>query len=110
MHPLHDYVASELAERLKSRRVVVWYDPPGEYAGFIAELRPTPPLPCAPVPVSLGGASVGLAEYAGSFFELRATVEALVASDTPDPLLLYIPGVQRDHDGSVLMELEKAGT
>ena len=110
MHPLHDYVASELAERLKSWRVVVWYDPSGEYAGFIAELRPMPLLPCAPVPVHLGEVSALLVEYAGSFFELRAAMEALVAPDTPDPLLLYIPGVQRDHDGSVLMELEKAGT
>ena len=26
MHPLHDYVAKQLSEKLKSRKVVVWYD------------------------------------------------------------------------------------
>ena len=26
MHPLHEYVARQLAEKLKSKRLVVWYD------------------------------------------------------------------------------------
>jgi len=26
MHPLHDYVAKQLADKLKDRRIVVWYD------------------------------------------------------------------------------------
>jgi hypothetical protein len=28
MHPLHDYVAKQLADKLKDRRVVVWYAAP----------------------------------------------------------------------------------
>ncbi len=32
MHPLHDYVVKQLAEKLKSRKVVVWYDVRREFA------------------------------------------------------------------------------
>ncbi|MBI4818830.1 MAG: Mu transposase C-terminal domain-containing protein [Deltaproteobacteria bacterium] len=34
MHPLHDYVASQLAEKLKARKVVVWYDPRSPWVGI----------------------------------------------------------------------------
>ena len=47
--------------------------------------------------------------YAGSMFELRARVEPLVAGDDPSRSSSTCPGVTRDRDGSVLMELEKAG-
>jgi hypothetical protein len=46
----------------------------------------------------------------GPFFALRAAVEPIVAADKPEPLILYLPSVTRDRTGSVLMELEKAGT
>ena len=39
MHPLYDYIAKQLAERLKARKVVVWYDVRREFAPFIAEMR-----------------------------------------------------------------------
>ena len=39
MHPLHDYVARQIAEKLKIKKVIVWYDPRREFAPFIAELR-----------------------------------------------------------------------
>lgn len=39
MHPLHDYVATQLAEKLKSRKIVVWYDVRREFAPFISEVR-----------------------------------------------------------------------
>jgi len=35
MHPLHDYVAKQLADKLKQRKVVGWYDPQMEKAGTI---------------------------------------------------------------------------
>jgi hypothetical protein len=38
MHPRHDYLVRQSAEKLKSRRVVVLYDPCEEFAPFIAEL------------------------------------------------------------------------
>ena len=42
-------------------------------------------------------------------FELRAVIEPMVGRDTPERLVVYLPGCQRDDVGSVLMEAEKAG-
>ena len=39
MHPLHDDVARILAEKVRLRGVVVWYDPRLEFAAFVRELR-----------------------------------------------------------------------
>ena len=39
MHPLHAYVAEKLAERLRAKKLVVWYDPRSEFAPFVAEVR-----------------------------------------------------------------------
>jgi len=107
MHPLHDHIARQLAERLKSRRVVVWYDKRGELAPFIEELRGGPAVPGATSTVAVGEGTAQLAVYDGSFFELRAIVEPLVSGEIPEPVILYIPGKERDRRGSVLMELEK---
>ena len=37
MNPLHEYVAKQLAEKLKKRGVVVWYDPRAEFAKWNTE-------------------------------------------------------------------------
>ncbi len=51
-----------------------------------------------------------LTEYDGSMFELRAVVEPFVCRDAPSEcVIVYLPGCERDRQGSVLMELEKAG-
>src|SRR4051794_14014747 len=50
-----------------------------------------------------------VARYEGSFFAVRAAVESTVAEDEPAPLLIYVPGVAREQNDSVLMELEKGG-
>lgn len=109
MHPFHEYLTGQLAEKLAERRVVCFYDPRGEFTPFVDELQviddAETPLPR----VILGELAAHLARYQGSFFGLRATVEPLVAIDQPAPLLLYLPGVERDRSGSVLMELEKGG-
>ena len=39
MHPLYDYISNQLADKLKARKIVVWYDPSREFAPFVAELR-----------------------------------------------------------------------
>jgi hypothetical protein len=109
MHALHDYVAKQLADKLKERRVVVWYDPRGELQPFVDELRGGPRSASEPTPVVVSGTEASLAEYAGSLFELRAVVEPLVCVDDPDALVVYVPGLAHDAKGSVLMELEKAG-
>jgi hypothetical protein len=110
MHRLHDYVAKQLADKLKSRRVVVWYDERSEFQPFVNEVRGGPRGSTEPVAVSVGSASARLAEYAGSMFELRAIVEPHFNGDSPAALVIYMPGCARDRRASVLMELEKAGT
>ena len=109
MHPLHDYVVKQLSDKLKERRIVVWYDKRGEFRRFVDELRGGPRVGSAPVAVGVVGSKVSLAEYAGSFFELRALVEPLVCDDMFDEVVIYIPGIEHDAKASVLMELEKAG-
>lgn len=110
MHLLHDYIAKQLADKIKSRRVVVWYDERNEFAPFIAELRGVAHPGSEPAIVSLGDCDVHLAEYSGSMFELRAAVEPRISTDAPEPLVMYLPGCTHDLRASVLMEIEKAGT
>jgi hypothetical protein len=110
MNPLHDYIASQLAEKVKSKKLVVWYDMRSEFAPFIAELRGSARMNNELVSVSVVGTVARLAEYAGSMFELRAVVEPFVSGDTPESVVIYVPGCEHDDKGSVLMEIEKAGT
>ena len=109
MPPLHEYIAKQLAEKLKSRKVVVWYDERREFAPFVAKCVVARGRATRPCPISVGGVSARLAEYAGSMFELRAVVEPFVSGDSPTAVVVYLPGCERDRRGSVLMELEKAG-
>ena len=83
MHPLHEYIAKQLAEKLKARKVVVWYDARREFAPFVAELRGGARTSNEAVPVTVGGVTARLAEYDGSMFELRAVVEPFVCGDAP---------------------------
>jgi hypothetical protein len=110
MHPLNEYISKQLAEKLKTKRVVVWYDPRREFAPFIAELRGGARTGDEAVPVAVGGLAARLTEFDGSMFELRAVVEPFVCDDVPSEcIIVYLPGCERDRHGSVLMELEKAG-
>jgi len=109
MHPLHDYVAKQLAEKIKMRRVVVWYDERREFEPFVSELCGGPRTSNEPILVSVGGCSVHLTEYAGSMFELRSFVEPHISLDSPALIIMYMPGCARDRRASVLMEIEKAG-
>ncbi|RWC69663.1 MAG: PglZ domain-containing protein, partial [Mesorhizobium sp.] len=110
MHPLHDYISKQLAERLKARKVVIWYDVRREFASFIGELRGGARTNDEAVSVAIDGMGARLIEYDGSMFELRAVAEPFVCSDAPaECLIVYLPGCERDRHGSVLMELEKAG-
>ena len=109
-HELFAYIAGQLAGHLKGRRVVVWYDLRREFEPFLEELAERAGPGAFPAGVAIGEVSARVARFAGSYFGLRAEVEPLVAGERPDPLLVYIPGVDRDRQGSVLMELERAGT
>jgi len=109
MHPLHDYVAKQLAEKLRAKKLVVWYDLRREFVPFIGEVRGGAKTGSGAVPVTVGGILTRLTEYDGSMFELRAVVEPYVSGDLPECVVIYVPGCDRDRQGSVLMELEKAG-
>jgi hypothetical protein len=107
--PLHKYIAKQIGDRLKKRRILVWYDPRPEFSPFLDELRGATERRNALHSVTIGEVDAWLAEHTGSFFELRSMVEHLVADEVPHPVLIYVAGVERDPSGSVLMELEKAG-
>ena len=109
MHPLHDDIARLLADQVKARSVVVWYDPAADFAPFVAELRGSSATAATIAPITLPCGQASLIEFKGSMFELRAVVEPLVSRETPERVVLYLPGCERDPIGSVLMELEKAG-
>jgi hypothetical protein len=110
MHPLHDYVARQLAEKLKSRKLVVWYDARREFVPFVFELRGGASMLNGAVTVTVAGVTAQLAEYDGSMFELRDIVEPYVSAESPDNVVIYLPACEHDRRGSVLMEIEKAGT
>lgn len=109
MNPFYQYLEKLLAEHVKERRVLVWYDPRREFEPFVDALPehgdPENGLP----KVTIGDMSVSLSRFEGSFFGIKAAVEPLVVKDLPEPMLLYISGMSRDKKGSVLMELEKGG-
>ncbi len=103
LHPLHDDVAKQLAEKLKSKRIVVWYDARREFAPFVGEVRGGARTSNGAVPVTVAGIATQLAEYDGSMFELHATVEPYVSGDAAEYVVIYVPGGERDRRGSVLI-------
>ncbi|MFC1805506.1 PglZ domain-containing protein [Planctomycetota bacterium] len=110
MHSFHEYLSKQLCGHLGSRHVVVWYDPREEFRPYIRELRGGADAEaCELEDVQIGDSSVHLCTSRGSLFEVRLVVEPVVAADRPGPLVIYLPGVERDRLGSVLMELEKGG-
>ena len=111
MNLLYDYLCAQLDDRLAERRVVVFYDPRSEFAPlFDRELQNVGAGPNGLYRVFVGERLTLVARYDGSFFAVRAAVEDIVAEDEPDALLIYVPGVARDPNDSVLMELEKGGS
>src|SRR5688572_10454580 len=98
MNALRAFMEQQVAQRLKAKKVVVWYDPRREFAPFFDELEvEARGTSTGGVPrVGLGDLSAGLVRYQGSFFAIRAQVEPLVAVDRPERLLIFVPGVERD--------------
>lgn len=109
MHQFHEYIAGQIVEKLKKHCVVVFYDPRNEFLPFVDEVAAQGAGGEPIVNARLGELPIRLARFTGSFIKLRAEVEPLVAVDRPEPLLVYVPGVERDHIGSLLKELECAG-
>ncbi len=109
MNPFPAYLHEQLEEKLKERRVVVWYDPNREFAPFVEALAGEVDDQGLKQ-VMLGAVKTGLSVFQGSYFALRLQLEALLSENRPKPLLIYLPSEKRDVRGSVLMEWEKAGT
>ncbi|NEU96932.1 PglZ domain-containing protein [Bradyrhizobium sp. UFLA 03-164] len=110
MHPLHEYIANQIGDRIKDRRVVVMYDKREELRPFFAEIADGRNVSDGPVAVSFGRRKANLYVFDGSFLKARFAAESLTSGDQPDDLVIYVPGLDRDAKGSLLMELEKAGT
>ena len=110
MHAFHEYINRQLADHLKKRRVVVWYDPRGEFRPFIRELHGgSDPMGCMLESVKVGELEAALCVFHGSYFEVKFAVEPHVCVDMPDPLLIYVPATKPPRTESLLLELEKAG-
>ncbi|MFO7695730.1 MAG: PglZ domain-containing protein [Anaerolineae bacterium] len=110
MHPFHDYLVQQLDELLKRRSVIVFYDPRSEFLPFFDRELPEVGKGRDDLRrVFVGDRLTFVARYSGSFFGLRVAVEPIAALDKPAPLVIYLPGVTRDRQASVLMELEKGG-
>jgi hypothetical protein len=111
MHVFHDYLAQQLDEMLNKHSIVVFYDPRREFEPLFArELKEVGTGYDGLPRVFVEDRLTFVAQYEGSYFALRAQVEPIIALDRPDPLIVYVPGVSRDRQTSILMELEKAGT
>ena len=108
MNPFPAYLHEQIEEKLKDRRIVVWYDPSREFTPFVEGLA-TEGEEVGLKWVRLGDVKARVVTFGGSYFALRMRLESLVAGNRPQPLLIYLPGEKRDVRGSVLMELEKAG-
>ena len=109
MHPLHDYIAGQIAEKIKDRHIVVMYDPRKELVRYFDEA-----LDGALGDGDLKVGTFGLRKakvviFDGSFLQIRFAVEPLTAGEKVDDVVIYLPGVQRDEKTSILLELEKAG-
>jgi hypothetical protein len=110
MHELYEHLTRNLTDRLRSRRVVTWYDPRREFSGYVAELAGGQlPASCTIDPLLLDNLHARLCVMQDSFFQVKFAVEPIVAGDLPDPLLIYLSGKTRDDATSVLMELEAGG-
>lgn len=111
MNPLHDYLCQQLDGLLAKHRIVVFYDPRSEFLPFFNDELEAVGLGPSGLPrVSIQERLSFLASFEGSLLGLRDAVEPIAGLDKPEPLLIYLPGVERDRQMSVLMELDKAGT
>jgi hypothetical protein len=110
MNPLHAYLCQQLDGLLSKHRIVVFYDPRSEFLAFFnQELETVGLSPCGLPRVSIQERLTYLARFEGSLLALRDAVEPIAGLAKPEPLLLYLPSVERDRQMSVLMELDKAG-
>ena len=108
-HAFHNYLAGQLDKMLRDDRVVVFYDPRSEFSPFLDEFEVVGTGLGELPRICIGDTLTHIARFEGSFFSLKSAIEPVVGADKPEPILVYLPEVERDREGSVLMELELAG-
>jgi hypothetical protein len=109
MHPLHDYIARQISERLKEHRVVVMYDPRKELAVFFDEACEGGTDGPLMRESRFGNRKATVCAFRGSFLEVRSAVEPLTGGEDVSDVVVYVPGMTRDEKTSLLLEIEKAG-
>jgi hypothetical protein len=109
LHPLHSYIAGQIAGHIKDRHVVIIYDQNEELRPFFRELSGDPATDELKT-VTVGQRTAKLCVFDGSFLKVRFAVELATNGEIPEDALIYVPGLKRGDKGSLLMELEKAGT
>lgn len=110
MHPLHDYIASQLAAKIKDRRIVVVYDPRREFGPFFDELLDGASKHNGLSVVNVGPRPAKIATFDGSYLQIRFAIESATGGEDAEDVLVYMPGVDWDEKASLLLEVEKAGT
>src|SRR5882757_9604982 len=100
MHPLHDYIAGQISERLKAHRVVVMYDKREELRPFFRELA-SDAGDGNLVAIKIGQQMAKLYVFDGSFLKARTIVESVTQGDQPEQVVVYIPSLDRDAKGSL---------
>jgi len=108
-HAFHNYLAGQLDKMLRDDRVVVFYDPRGEFGPFLDEFEVVGTGLGELPRICMGDTLTHIARFKGSFFSLKSAIEPVVKAEKPEAILVYLPEVERDREGSVLMELELAG-
>ena len=105
----HNYLSGKFDALLREHRVIVFYDPREEFRPFFDE-HEVVGTGLGDLPrICIGDTLTYLGSFDGSFFALKSRLEPVVHADKPEPLLVYVPGIERDRNGSILMELEFAG-
>jgi hypothetical protein len=104
------YLEQRLAEELKRRRVLVWYDPDRQWVPFVAALLGRPlTLATQALDVRLSNRATKFVMFNGSHYEVLRACEPLTAGDDPIELLVYVPGERPLETLSPLRELECLG-
>jgi hypothetical protein len=109
MLALHDYIAGQIADKIKERHIVVMYDPRKELTSFFEEALEGASSENYVQVGRFGSREAKVIVFDGSFLKVRFAVEPLTSSEKVDDVVIYLPGVQRDEKTSLLLELEKAG-
>ena len=92
MHPLHEYIARQVAEWVRSRWSWSGTTRAGSSSRSLPSCSAAAPIQVGPVAVAAGRREGGARRSTGSMFEIRAVVEPLVTGDKPEPLVVYVPG------------------